>query len=69
MLILFLVLLIAPLIARNQDLKLNMSGILLELMQPLDSNNNDTMTSYTGSGVPKGMEPIASPSSYLTNLN
>ncbi|KAL4977440.1 1,3-beta-glucan synthase component-domain-containing protein [Aspergillus desertorum] len=69
MLILFLVLLIAPLIARNQDLKLSMSGILLELMQPLDSNNNDTMTSYTGAGVPKGMEPIASPSSYLTNLN
>ncbi len=69
MLVLFLVLLIAPLVARNLDV-VNLdsiaggSDILKELIQPLDKNNNDTMSSYTGSGIPKGMEPVASPGTY-----
>lgn len=69
MLVLFLVLLIAPLIARNLGV-VNLDDIagsndlLKELLQPLDKNNNDTMSSYTGSGIPKGMEPVASPGTY-----
>lgn len=68
MLVLFIVLLIAPLIARNvAGIKLDDlmgDGILKDLLQPLDSDNNDTMSSYTGSGIPKGMEPVASPGTY-----
>lgn len=68
MLVLFIVLLIAPLIARNvAGIKLDDlmgDGILKDLLQPLDKDNNDTMSSYTGSGIPKGMEPVASPGTY-----
>jgi len=68
MLVLFIVLLIAPLIARNvAGIKLDdlmTSDILKDLLQPLDKDNNDTMSSYTGSGIPKGMEPVASPGTY-----
>ncbi|PTU18173.1 hypothetical protein P175DRAFT_0504075 [Aspergillus ochraceoroseus IBT 24754] len=52
MLVLFLVLLIAPLIARNMSISL--PTIPMDLMQPLDANNNDTTTDYTGAGLPKG---------------
>ena len=64
MLVLFLVLLIAPLVVRNLDIGIDDSTLPLNIMQPLDKNNNDTITSYTGSGVPKGMEPVASPGTY-----
>ncbi|KAL4934026.1 1,3-beta-glucan synthase component-domain-containing protein [Aspergillus undulatus] len=64
MLVLFLVLLIAPLIVRTMDIGIDESSFPLSLIQPLDKENNDTITSYTGSGVPKGMEPVASPGSY-----
>jgi 1,3-beta-glucan synthase len=63
MLVLFLVLIIAPLIVRNMDIAL--PTIPMDLMQPLDKHNNDTMTSYTGAGLKNGMKPVASPSSYL----
>ncbi|KAL4920320.1 1,3-beta-glucan synthase component-domain-containing protein [Aspergillus aurantiobrunneus] len=67
MLVLFLVLLIAPLIARNKGQSIfdsfDGNELLSGLIQPLDTDNNDTIVSYTGSGIPKGMEPIASPSS------
>lgn len=53
MLILFLVLLIAPLIARNMGVKL--PEIPMGLLQPLDAGkNNDTATYYTGNNLPKG---------------
>lgn len=68
MLVLFIVLLIAPLIARNvagiQLDDLMGDGILKDLLQPLDKDNNDTMSSYTGSGIPNGMKPVASPGTY-----
>jgi 1,3-beta-glucan synthase len=61
MLVLFLVLLIAPLIARNVIDQDTLPEIPLTLLQPIDSDNNDTMSSYTGSGLGKGFEPVASP--------
>jgi 1,3-beta-glucan synthase len=61
MLVLFLVLLIAPLIARNVIDEATLPKIPLTLLQPIDSKNNDTMSSYTGSGLGKGFEPVASP--------
>ncbi|KAL2829004.1 1,3-beta-glucan synthase component-domain-containing protein [Aspergillus cavernicola] len=64
MLVLFLILLVAPLIARNLDGLTLPTTFTMDLLQPLDSNNNDTISSYTGSGVPKGMEPVASPGNY-----
>ncbi|RDW94034.1 1,3-beta-glucan synthase [Aspergillus mulundensis] len=68
MLILFLVLVIAPLIVRNMDMNIDLgTGILSELLQPIDKDNNDTITSYTGSGLPQGFKPVASPSAYLKN--
>jgi 1,3-beta-glucan synthase len=61
MLVLFLVLLIAPLIARNVIDQDKLPDIPLTLLQPIDSDNNDTMSSYTGSGLGKGFQPVASP--------
>lgn len=63
MFVLFLVLLIAPLVVRTMNLDLSLD--VMNLLQPLDKDNNDTMTSYTGSGLPDGYKPVASPSSYL----
>ena len=54
MLVLFLVLLIAPLIARNQNILKNFKNFPMDLLQPLDAQNNDTTTGYTGAGLPAG---------------
>lgn len=54
MLILFVVLVVAPLVVRNLNIKL--PTIPQNLMQPLDAGSlhNDTHTYYTGSGLPPG---------------
>lgn len=54
MLILFLVLVVAPLVVRR--LNFAIPSIPQNLMQPLDagSAHNDTHTYYTGSGLPPG---------------
>ena len=65
MLILFLVLLIAPLVVRSMNL-VKPPNIPFNLLQPLDKNNNDTMKTYTGNGVPPGFEPVESASSVAT---
>lgn len=62
MLVLFLILLIAPLIARNQNILKNFKNFPMQLLQPLDAENNDTITGYTGSGLPPGMQAIPSES-------
>lgn len=55
MLILFLVLLIVPLVLRSiVDVKQFGDSIPMNLMQPLDTNNNDTSTGYTGKNLPAG---------------
>lgn len=62
MLVLFLVLLVAPLVARNMNVAKSLRGlgIPMRLLQPLDTNNNDTQAFYTGNGVPKGFKPVSS---------
>lgn len=62
MLVLFLVLLVAPLVARDMNVASSLKdlGIPMRLLQPLDPNNNDTAAFYTGNGVPKGFRPISS---------
>jgi 1,3-beta-glucan synthase len=54
MLILFVVLVVAPLVVRR--LNISLPTIPENLMQPLDSgsSHNDTHTYYTGSGLPAG---------------
>jgi 1,3-beta-glucan synthase len=54
MLILFVVLVVAPLVVRR--LNITLPTIPENLMQPLDggSTHNDTQTYYTGSGLPAG---------------
>lgn len=52
MLVLFLILLIAPLVARDEGISVNLN--IMSLMQPLDTDNNDTISSYTGNGLPVG---------------
>lgn len=54
MLVLFIVLVVAPLVVRRLNIKL--PTIPDSLMQPLDagSAHNDTHTYYTGSGLPAG---------------
>ncbi|KUL92169.1 hypothetical protein ZTR_02505 [Talaromyces verruculosus] len=54
MLILFVVLVVAPLVVRR--LNISLPSIPQDLMQPLDSGSehNDTHTYYTGSGLPAG---------------
>ncbi|PYH84167.1 1,3-beta-glucan synthase component GLS2 [Aspergillus uvarum CBS 121591] len=53
MLVIFLILIIAPLVARNQNINLG-SSLPMNIMQPLDKDNNDTIASYTGKGLPIG---------------
>ena len=55
MLVLFLVLIIAPLVARTIK-SLSLPDVPMQLLQPLDANNNDTVASYTGSNLPKGFK-------------
>lgn len=54
MLVLFVVLVVAPLVVRR--LHISLPSIPQDLMQPLDtgSEHNDTHTYYTGSGLPAG---------------
>lgn len=63
MLVLFLVLLIAPLVART--IGISLPEIPMGLLQPLDggSKNNDTITDYTGNGLPKGFHAASFASS------
>lgn len=66
MLVLFLVLLVVPLIARKYKDSLGLSDDPLKdvagggLLQPLDTSNNNTIQGYTGSNLPVGMQPISS---------
>lgn len=66
MLVLFLVLLVVPLVARKYKSALGLDGDPLAnvigggLLQPLDTNNNNTIEGYTGSNLPVGMQPISS---------
>ncbi|EAW06869.1 1,3-beta-glucan synthase [Aspergillus clavatus NRRL 1] len=66
MLILFLILLIVPLVARSMGLANNFSIPISGLMQPLDKDNNDTKAYYTGNNVPPGFEPVISSSASAT---
>ncbi|KAL3479524.1 1,3-beta-glucan synthase catalytic subunit FksP [Aspergillus californicus] len=63
MFVIFIVLIVAPVIVNKLDL-VEINDFPMQLLQPLDKDNNDTISSYTGSGVPKGMEPVASPGNY-----
>jgi 1,3-beta-glucan synthase len=58
MLLLFLILLIAPLVARTLNIKF--PTIPMDLLQPLDKDNNNTITSYTGLGLPVGFTAMES---------
>lgn len=71
MLLLFIVLIAAPIIVRNMDLDVSLrktlydavgvkSGNGMYLLQPLDKGLNDTQTYYTGSHLPKGFSSHAS---------
>ncbi|OJJ82858.1 uncharacterized protein ASPGLDRAFT_36969 [Aspergillus glaucus CBS 516.65] len=66
MLILFLVLLVVPLVARKYKAALGLDSDPLSsvagggLLQPLDVHNNNTIDGYTGSNLPAGMQPITS---------
>ncbi|PKX95074.1 1,3-beta-glucan synthase [Aspergillus novofumigatus IBT 16806] len=65
MLILFLILLIAPLVVRSMGL-VKAPNLPFNLLQPLDKDNNDTMVTYTGNNIPAGFEPVESASSVAT---
>lgn len=52
MLILFIVVIAAPLVIRRMNMNFNFN--IMDLMQPLDSDNNDTASTYTGSHLPPG---------------
>src|ERR1700716_3659845 len=54
MLVLFVVLIAAPLVVRR--LNINIPTLPMFLMQPSNQNNNDTSTSITGSHLPQGMQ-------------
>ena len=56
LLILFIVLLAAPLVIRRLHVFNPTSLGLMDLVQPLDSNNNDTAPTFTGSHLPKGFK-------------
>ncbi|KAL1962973.1 hypothetical protein VTN77DRAFT_8819 [Rasamsonia byssochlamydoides] len=58
MLILFIVLIAAPLVARN--LNLPQFNIPMQLMQPINQDNNDTTSYYTGNNLPPGFGPVLS---------
>ncbi|KAE8408265.1 putative 1,3-beta-glucan synthase component FKS1 [Aspergillus pseudonomiae] len=63
MLLLFLILLIAPLVVRK--LNISLPSIPLDLLQPLDAQHNNTITSYTGYGLPNGDSGIPPSLLYL----
>lgn len=56
MLILFIVLVAAPLIVRNLKIIPQFKDFPLDLMQPIDQDNNDTTSGYTGNNLPGGMK-------------
>lgn len=66
MLILFLVLLVVPLIARKYKSALGLDSDPLSsvagggLLQPLDIHNNNTIEGYTGRNLPAGLQAITS---------
>lgn len=70
MLVLFIVLLAAPIVVRNMDIDTSLrrtlynaigvkQGNSMFLLQPLDKGLNDTQTYYTGSYLPKGFSSHA----------
>lgn len=60
MLLLFLILLVVPLVLRDMGMHpLKNVDIPLGLLQPLDKNNNNTITRYTGNNLPEGLTPIS----------
>jgi 1,3-beta-glucan synthase len=54
MLVVFVALIAGPLVVRN--LKFSLPSIPMNLMQPINQNNNDTTSYYTGSNLPGGMK-------------
>lgn len=70
MLVLFVVLIAAPIVVRNMNIDTSLrrtlynaigvkSGNSMYLLQPLDKGLNDTQTYYTGSHLPKGFSSHA----------
>lgn len=70
MLLLFIILIAAPVIVHNQNLAKSFlkglwssigvngkNGGMMALLQPLDKGVNDTESYYTGSNIPKGYSP------------
>ncbi|KAL1852662.1 1,3-beta-D-glucan synthase [Paecilomyces lecythidis] len=64
MLVLFVVLLAAPLIVRNMNLaeSITTKFTTMQLMQPINQDNNDTTSVYTGNNLPGGKNAAATPS-------
>lgn len=71
MLVLFLVLLIAPLVVRKMGIikQKMIEDFPVSLLQPLDGGgaNNDTTGKYTGSGLPNGFSAWVPPSASATS--
>lgn len=73
MLILFIVLLVAPIILHNMSSiskpfltslwgKIGVNGAnsqMMYLLQPMDKGLNDTVSYYTGSNLPDGYKPVS----------
>jgi hypothetical protein len=52
LLILFIVLIAVPLVLRDIGLKFDVN--IMQLMQPINQDNNDTTSAYTGNNLPGG---------------
>lgn len=64
MLVIFVALVAGPLVVRRLNFKL--PSIPMDLMQPINQDNNDTTSYYTGNNLPGGFKannPTPSPSS------
>lgn len=57
LLIVFVVLIAAPLVVRR--LNMSLPSIPRDLMQPINQDNNDTTSKYTGNNLPGGMKADA----------
>lgn len=57
LLIVFVVLIAAPLVVRR--LNMSLPSIPMDLMQPINQDNNDTTSKYTGNNLPGGMKADA----------
>lgn len=64
MLILFVVLIAAPLVVRNMGMAQKLTNSIsntggMQLVQPINQDNNDTTSIYTGNNLPGGMSAPA----------